>query len=304
MKLFKDIINGLKEKKMFKNLEHSTFLPSGFLIVLVFIILWGGSFALGRSISGYLLKDVTAETLKVSLRSIITCGFQIFIFFVWVRVIEKRKFSTVGFRQNHTLYRFFIGFFAGIISITIITLVLFLVGAVQIEVRKNMNVSISTCAVIVVIVAGWLVQSAFEEIAIRGWLVPLLGKKYNVTVSVFIASISFGVLHLFVPTATVISFANLTLSGVFFALYAISEDCLWGVWGLHFGWNLALGNIYGFSVSGFSARDSVLFKIKSVGSDVLTGGSFGPEGAILATLAVVIGILLCCIKIVNDQLQN
>lgn len=297
MVLLNDIIIKLKEKKMFKDLEHGTFLPNAFLILLIFAILWAGSFTLGRHISMYLLEAVTDETLKLSFRSIITCGFQICIFFVWVRFIEKRKFSTVGFRQNNKFYRFFIGFFIGIITTTIITFVLFLAEAIQIQVRENINMSINTFVVIVIIVVGWLVQSISEEIGIRGWLIPLLGAKYNVVISILITSITFGVLHLFVPTATVLSFVNLILSGTFFALYAISEDCLWGVWGFHFGWNLALGNIYGFSVSGFSARDSALFKINTIGNDILTGGSFGPEGGIIATLAVVMGIIICCVRI-------
>ncbi|EKQ50960.1 MULTISPECIES: CPBP family intramembrane glutamic endopeptidase [unclassified Clostridium] len=290
-------INRLKEKKMFKDLEHSEFLPNGFLILLVFAILWGGSFGLGRLISTYLLKDVTNQTLGLSLRSIITCGFQIFIFFLWVRFIERRKFSTVGFRGNSRLYKFIIGFFIGIISITIITFILFLAGAIQIEIVQNINMSISSYIGIIVIVAGWLVQSASEEIGIRGWLIPLLGAKYNPLISILVTSITFGVLHLFVPTATILSFANLILSGIFFALYAISEDSLLGVWGCHFGWNLALGNIYAFSVSGFSPRGSAIFKIKVIGDNLLTGGQFGPEGGLLATLIVIIGIIICCIRI-------
>lgn len=290
-------INKLKEKKMFKDLEHTVFLPNGFFILLVFALLWGGSFGLGRCISIYILKDVTDQTLKLSFRSIITCGFQIFIFFMWVRFIEKRNFSTVGFRQNSKLYKFFIGFFIGIISITIITFVLFLAGAIQIEVVKNINMNLSSYTGIIVIVAGWLIQSASEEIGIRGWLIPILGAKYNALISILVTSITFGVLHLFVPSATLLSFVNLILSGIFFALYTISEDSLWGVWGCHFGWNLSLGNIYAFSVSGFSPRGSAIFKIKVIGDNLLTGGSFGPEGGLLATIAVITGIIIYSIRI-------
>jgi membrane protease YdiL (CAAX protease family) len=292
MSMFNDNIKKLKEKKMFKDLEHSAFLPNAFLILLVFFVLWAASFVLGRCISLYILKDVADETLKLSLRRIITCGFQISMFFLWVRFIEKRKILTLGFRHNRRLYKFLIGFFIGITTITIITIVLSLVGAIQIEIRKSINISINTYFGMVAIVIGWLIQSVSEEIGIRGWLIPLLGAKYSASIAILVTSVVFGILHLFTPTATVLSFVNLLLSGVFFALYVISEDCLWGVWGCHFGWNLALGNIYGFSVSGIPYSECTVFKIKVVGRNILTGGSFGPEGGILATLVLIIGIII------------
>ena len=299
--MFKDNINKLKEKEMFKDLEHNAFLSNAFFILLVFFVLWAGSFFTGRYISAYILKGVTDETLKLSLRRIITCGFQISIFFIWVRFIEKRKILTLGFRHNKRRYNFFIGFFIGITTITMITIALFLVGAIHIEIRKNINMSINTYVGIVVIVVSWLIQSVSEEIGIRGWLIPLLGAKYSVAIAILTTSVVFGVLHLFTPTATVLSFVNLILSGVCFALYAISDDCLWGVWGCHFGWNLALGNVYAFSVSGFSPTDCTIFKINVVGSNLLTGGSFGPEGGLLATLVLIIGIIIFIFRIQRNS---
>lgn len=290
--MFNDNIYKLKEKEMFKDLEHSTFLPNAFLTLFVFAVLWAGSFILGKFISIYMLKGIADETLNLSLRRIILCGFQISIFFIWVRFVEKRKIQTLGFRNKKILYNFFIGFLIGIMAITIITIALFLVGALQIEIRNSINMSVNTYAEMVLIVLGWLVQSVSEEIGIRGWLIPLLGARYSVAIAIFITSVVFGILHLFTPTATVLSFINLILSGVFFALYAISEDGLWGVWGCHFGWNLALGNIYAFDVSGFSSIGCSIFKIKVIGTDILTGGSFGPEGGLLATLILVIGTII------------
>lgn len=300
-------IEKLKEKKMFKDLEHSAFLPNAFFIVLIFAILWGCSFILGRWISEYILKNVIDETLKISFRRIITCGFQICIFFIWVRSVEKRKIATIGFRNNNRLGKFLLGFCISIIAVTIMTIALYLIGAIEIEINKNINMSINTCALIAIILAGWLVQSVSEEIGIRGWLLPLIGAKYNPQISILVTSAAFGILHLFTPTATVLSFVNLILSGLFFALYTINEDSLWGVWGFHFAWNLALGNIYAFIVSGFSAGDFTIFKIKAVGNELFTGGSFGPEGGLLATIVLAIGVIVCIFRLkknINGKIIN
>jgi len=295
--LIKDKINKLNEKEMFKTLEHSRFLPNVFVTLFIFFTLWAGSFMLGRFVSTHILKGIVDENLNLLLRRIVTCGFQISIFFTWVRFIEKRKIFTIGFRHNKKLHKFLTGFFIGITAITIITIILFLLGTIQIEMNKSIDMNMNTYMGITLIMLGWLVQSASEEIGIRGWLIPLLGAKYSVSVAIFITSIVFGILHLFAPNVTMLSFINLILSGLFFALYAISEDCLWGVWGCHFGWNFALGNIYAFSVSGFSSIGFTIFKVKAIGSNILTGGSFGPEGGLLATLVLIMGIIICGIRI-------
>ncbi|WP_432665287.1 CPBP family intramembrane glutamic endopeptidase [Wukongibacter baidiensis] len=295
--MLKDNINKLNGKEIFKTLEHSRFLPNVFLTLLIFFALWAGSFMLGRFISKYILRAIVDENLNLLLRRIITCGLQIIIFFIWVRFIEKRKVYTMGFRSSKRAHKFLRGVFIGIMTITIITIILSLLGAIEIEISKNIDMGMNRYMSIVLIVLGWLVQSASEEIAIRGWLIPLLGAKYSVFTAIFITSVVFGILHLFVQSATVLSFVNLILSGIFFALYAINEDGLWGVWGCHFGWNLALGNIYAFNVSGFSSIGFTVFKIKAIGSKILTGGSFGPEGGLLATLILIVGIMICGFKI-------
>lgn len=302
--MFKDDIKNLKEKQLFKALEHSRFLPNLFLLILIFAVLWAGSFYGGRFIASFILQNVTDSTLQISLRSIITCGFQVFTFFLWVKLVEKRAFSTVGFIHKNKLIKFFRGFFIGIFSTSIITLVLFLDGAIGIEIINNINISIGIFVQIILLVLGWLIQTVSEEIGMRGWLMPILGAKYSPLIAILFTSIIVGFIHLLVPTATLMSFINLTLSGIFLSLYAVSEDCLWGVWGCHFGWNLALGNIFAFSVSGFSPRGAAIFKIKVLGGDLLTGGSYGPEASLLATILVLVGIIFFSLQIKRKNNTN
>lgn len=94
--------------------------------------------------------------------------------------------------------------------------------------------------------------------------------------------------------ATVLSFVNLTLSGFFFALYAIIAGNIWGVCGLHFGWNYALSGIFGLNVSGEQSTDCSLFLSHNIGMDFFTGGDFGTEGGFITTM-----FLICVILIVS-----
>jgi len=119
-----------------------------------------------------------------------------------------------------------------------------------------------------------------------------------------LTGVVFGIIHLFNSCATVLSFINLTLSGFFFALYAINTGNIWVVCGLHLGWNFAQGNIYGLSISGEQGTNNSLFISKILGTDILTGGNFGPEGGLITTLFLVFAILfISLILYKKDKIQ-
>ena len=107
-------------------------------------------------------------------------------------------------------------------------------------------------------------------------------------------------MHLLNAGATVLSFLNLTLSGIFFALYAIKDGNIYGVCGLHMGWNFAQGNIYGTYISGEPSTNAI-FHCKEAGSRVLTGGTFGPEGGLVTSVFLLLGILLVGYAIYKQQ---
>ena len=65
---------------------------------------------------------------------------------------------------------------------------------------------------------------------------------------------------------------------------------------MHAAWNFAQGNIYGFNVSGVSSSTGTLMSFTSKGTDILTGGAFGPEASIFATVVLLIGIIVLVLK--------
>lgn len=58
---------------------------------------------------------------------------------------------------------------------------------------------------------------------------------------------------------------------------------------MHLTWNYFQGPVFGFEVSGIETQSIVNQTIS--GSDLITGGSFGFEGSILATF-IIIGMIL------------
>jgi len=85
------------------------------------------------------------------------------------------------------------------------------------------------------------------------------------------------------------------------SVYAIADGNILGVCGLHFAWNFALGNIYGLPVSGFADNGEKIFKTQQIGSNILTGGNFGPDGGLVTTLILLIAIALLILKLKKDS---
>jgi membrane protease YdiL (CAAX protease family) len=290
-------LNLLKDTKIFNMASHSKFLPNVLLALLIFGVLWGGGMALLNLIPSSvfdLLQYVStaSQAFNRTFRRVIVCGGQILIFFTWVRFIEKRKVSTMGLYCRARLKKYMMGFLLGIITISAITLAMAALGAVQMKAESLQIQGIDLLAGVFIMLGGWIVQSASEEIAIRGWLLPVVGAKYNGLVGILATSVTFGAIHLFNPNATALSTINLVLSGIFFAMYAIFEGSIWGVSGYHCAWNWAMANIYGFSVSGFEPVGGTVISFKITGPDTITGGYFGPEGGMMLSVFLCIGIVI------------
>lgn len=274
------------------------------LIIAVYFILWLVGLGLGRLLAQVFfnaigLTDNANGTLILAFRKLIVCGTQIIIFFSWVKFVEKRPASSVGFQAKNPFGCYITGFVIGLCTISMVTLTLVLTGMITFQFAElDYSYIIINLGIIAI---GWIIQSASEEIAIRGWLIPSLEEKCTPVMAISITAIIFGILHLFSAGVTVLSFINLILSGIFFACYAIVNGNIWGVCGLHFAWNFALGNIYGLPVSGFAKNGEKIFKTQQVGSVIFTGGDFGPEGGLVTTIILLIAIAILILKLKKDS---
>jgi hypothetical protein len=72
------------------------------------------------------------------------------------------------------------------------------------------------------------------------------------------------------------------LAGALMGLIFLQTKKIWAPIGLHAGWNFLQGSFFGFEVSGFDVYS--LIDSQETGMDLFTGGPFGFEGSILASL--------------------
>lgn len=286
------IINSSKNKKKLPNFIWA--------IILSLIFMYGGSLmgSLATVPLFLALRNIPLffnnKDLLSLLITLFSFAFISLLVFFRVTVIEKRSFSSIGFNKNNWLKKYSLGFLIGLAMMSIIVLILFPFGYITVEKNPIQPVGISAIASVLVILLGWIIQGATEEIVTRGWLLNVLSTKYNIGVGLLISSTLFGLMHLTNPNVNYIAVINIILVGLFYGLYVIKTNDLWAVCGMHSAWNFAQGNIFGFKVSGLDVSVGSLIDLNLVGSDFVTGGIFGPEAGITATFILLasIGILL------------
>ena len=279
------IINSSKNKKKLPNFIWA--------IILSLIFMYGGSL-MGSLATVPLFLALRNIPLFFNNKDLFSFAFISLLVFFRVKVIEKRSFSSIGFNKNNWLKKYSLGFLIGLAMMSIIVLILFPFGYITVEKNPIQPVGISAIASVLVILFGWIIQGATEEIVTRGWLLNVLSTKYNIGVGLLISSTLFGLMHLTNPNVNYIAVINIILVGLFYGLYVIKTNDLWAVCGMHSAWNFAQGNIFGFKVSGLDVSVGSLIDLNLVGSDFVTGGIFGPEAGITATFILLasIGILL------------
>ena len=286
------IINSSKNKKKLPNFIWA--------IILSLIFMYGGSLmgSLATVPLFLALRNIPLffnnKDLLSLLITLFSFAFISLLVFFRVKVIEKRSLSSIGFNKNNWLKKYSLGFLIGLAMMSIIVLILFPFGYITVEKNPIQPVGISAIASVLVILFGWIIQGATEEIVTRGWLLNVLSTKYNIGVGLLISSTLFGLMHLTNPNVNYIAVINIILVGLFYGLYVIKTNDLWAVCGMHSAWNFAQGNIFGFKVSGLDVSVGSLIDLNLVGSDFVTGGIFGPEAGITATFILLasIGILL------------
>lgn len=136
----------------------------------------------------------------------------------------------------------------------------------------------------------FLLVGVVEEVIFRGILFRLITDKWNIAVGLTTSSLLFGLAHLGNPGATLWAALAIALaSGWLFGMAYAYHQTIWVPVGMHWAWNYLEGGVFGCSVSGTPLDYRPLITPKISGTDLLSGGAFGPEASIIC-VAIGIGI--------------
>lgn len=129
-----------------------------------------------------------------------------------------------------------------------------------------------------------------EEIAFRGVPLVLLSSVAGRSSAIVILALLFALIHLQNPDVSVLAIGNIALAGIVLGLAFYLPGGLWTAWGAHLGWNGALAALDA-PVSGLPLRMPLIDFVPGTPT-WLTGGAFGPEGGVVATIAFGAGAFL------------
>ena len=266
--------------------------------LLVEVFFFGGTFlggiVLGILILPFLIMDTGGLCGAMAILSSLHLELAIFILpalanFAWVKWFEKRPISSLGFFKKKWFLEIVKGWGVGMLIFSLAFLMSYLFGGLELH---SLDFSAGTILYVLSTIPFWFIQGGTEELLTRGWLLPIINKRSNLAIAIAVSSSLFGLMHLANAHVTFLSILSIILSGVFMALYMLKTDNLWGVAGLHGAWNFTQGNIYGLAVSGKSTGFSFFrFAAKPESADWISGGAFGTEGSLFASLVLLAGIL-------------
>lgn len=133
------------------------------------------------------------------------------------------------------------------------------------------------------------VAALAEEAAFRGYPLQTLTRAGLVWLGVILTSLPFGLAHLWNPNVVpVVTFANTVIAGVWLAAAYLKTRSLWFPLGVHWGWNWSLGSFFGLPISGIRFFSNPILRGDDAGPAWLTGGNYGIEGGVAATIALII----------------
>jgi uncharacterized protein len=134
-----------------------------------------------------------------------------------------------------------------------------------------------------------MVAALAEEALFRGYGLQTLARARLASTGVLLTCALFGFVHLanpnVVPGFTMI---NTALAGVWLGVAYLRTRSLWFPLGVHWGWNWALGWFFGLPISGARFISHPLLEASDIGPFWLTGGSYGIEGGLAATIALLL----------------
>ncbi|MGN0491888.1 lysostaphin resistance A-like protein [Ruminococcus sp.] len=265
------------------------FLAEGVVILL--------HFALGKNMLVGDVFDAQTITLITYYGYIIMSG----VALLYWKLIEKKPLSEMGLTKRFGNY--FIGIVVGVFLLAVSVFAIVLTGNIEYHgFFDNADV-----LMIILLISGFIIQGATEEILCRGIVLHTLKEKTPVWFAIAVSTVLFIIPHwssLFEGGTIygVIGVANLVLISIIFSLLTIRFKSIWAACGLHSFWNAILYCILGLNLSGKDETVTAVFNMQSVGENIWNGGAYGIEASIVTT--VVLAIAAALIWYMNRKKNN
>ncbi len=258
-------------------------------------------------ISGTALNSISVSSLYF------TIGLAVLVLFsLWIaaKYLDCRPFHEFGFSLSADWFHdLSAGVVIAAISMGVIYIILYYSEWI-ITTHSSFFISTELLNYFIFMIA----VSIWEEGFFRSYLIPNLkegvhvswiSKKWAIIIAVFLSSFIFSLGHAANPGASYLSTFNIFVAGAVLAYPFIVTGSMGLSVGLHFSWNYFQSTVFGLPVSGTHFSPSFL-QSDVIGTELFTGGEFGPEGGIIGFIGLIVMIIFTHIYVIlwKRRLQN
>jgi membrane protease YdiL (CAAX protease family) len=201
---------------------------------------------------------------------------------IMLRRVEKLPWSTVGLDRPAASPRLILkGTALGGLTIGIASLVLLAIGMLRIDQTTPGSWWGEAWRSTLV----FLPAAFFEELFIRGYVFAVLRRAAGWKLALIVTSVVFGLLHAWNPNPDAESILAVIVAGFFLGAIFLATRSLYAAGAAHFAWNWVMSGALHIAVSGLPSPDPD-YRVVETGPDWLTGGPWGPEGGLMAVVAM------------------
>jgi uncharacterized protein len=279
-------------KKIFVNQNHQ--LRSGWkisIVISIFLI-----FGLLLAIITHLIFRDQNNPVFQFVEQLITAISLILSTYFVTRVIDQKKVAAIGLSSlKKGFSELLFGLVFGASLMTVIFLQLLFSGNISLTGFFEPGFLYSAGTVLIILTAAGFAEEFFG----RGYCMTALWQTGNLWITIAGSSLLFSLFHIFNPHVTLVALINIFLAGFLAAYMFFKTGSLWMPVGFHIAWNYFQGVVFGFPISGIQFNS--IIKIKILHDNTLTGGPFGPEGGLIATVIMLIGLVTLKIYIGNRE---
>lgn len=202
------------------------------------------------------------------------------------KLYEKREITE--FSRKNIIKNIAIGIALGVVLQALTILVIYLKGGYSI-------LSVNPVLFIIPPLAMAFTSAIVEEILLRGIVFRIAEEKLGSYIALLLSAVLFGAMHFANPHSSLTAAIGLAIqAGLLLGAAYIYSRNLWFPIALHFAWNFTQSAIFGANVSG-NTISKTLITSKIEGAVWFTGGQFGPEGSVQATLFCLVPTIILLI---------
>ena len=225
------------------------------------------------------------ENMSKSIEGVFSILIILLTYHYLFKYYEKRKITELAWK--YFAKEIGIGFFIGVILISLVILILFVMGYYTIF-SSNYIFALFPPFIFLAL------MSVFEETIFRGIIYRIIEEKYGTIVALIISAVLFGLIHVINSDSNVVYILSATAGGLLLGVLYTLTGRLWLPISFHLGWNFGQ---YLYGVNRFNEGFSFVLESKLVGPMILTGGENGIENSVLSIIFVLILFLFCAFLI-------